>query len=486
MSADRVAEPAEQAPARGDGEAVQAGASLLTVSTVVVSAANYLFSLVLIRLLAPSDFVRYVSVQSVLLVLGTGCMAAVPWAVAHHIATRPGRYAAGEALGFGFVASIVQGLVFAVVAVAVVAPTSGWSLAAASAMAAFALSVITAPIGLLQGWERLAQIAVLRLVEASVRIGTALLLVVLVARSPVSPVMGFILGNVVLLAWATWMCRTAFPLRRTTSSVLRAMLRRSLTLGGAQTLLALIAVVDTVVIGLAALDVRAASGYQVAALLGRVPLFLSAALAMGYYSGLAGAPSDELARGRMLVALRQFVRFAVPVAALLAGLPAWMARLLAPGAADPLTSVLPATATLGLTIGAVTVLTTWQQARGRFPTLFTVLLPIAAVQPVALIVAGRTWSLSGYAWCGVAIAVLTAIGVGRDVGARGLASLVPPTDLGLMALGCLGVAASHVSPGLWWTWWAGAAPLALVVLRGLRRGPAASPAAESAQWSYPA
>ena len=103
-----AAEPGDEARGIHDPDRVQRHAAVVSVTTLVVSIANYAFSLVLIRLLAAPDYVAYASVQSLLLVLGSGGMAAIPWAVARHVALTRTTRAAGEALGFGLVASVVQ------------------------------------------------------------------------------------------------------------------------------------------------------------------------------------------------------------------------------------------------------------------------------------------------------------------------------------------------------------------------------------------
>lgn len=450
MTADATTAPtAATAPTAPTIEGLEAKTSILTLSTVVVSGANYLFALVMIRLLSAADYVAYVSVQGVLLVLGTGCMAAVPWAVAHHVAVDRSRRAAGEALRFGLVASVVQGALFAVVAAGVVVPVSGWGLGLVTAAAAFALSVIAAPVGLLQGRGHLAGIAWLRLVEMAVRLGSSLVLVWWVASSPLSPVAGFALGSLVLFGLSTWMCRDAFPLVRASAADLRRLLRRSVTLGGAQAALACIGVVDTVVIGLAHLGDGAASSYQVAALLGRVPLFLSTAVALGFYPRMVAAGSDDEARGDTVSALRLFARLGLPAALIVATLPPPLLAIVAPDASPHLSAVLPATALIGLLIGTLTVLTTWQQARERFGRLFRVLAPIALAQPFLLVAVGRQWSVAGYAWCGVALAAAAALAIVRDVGVRGWGRLLSRGGLLLLLAGGALVMASRDVAFLW-------------------------------------
>lgn len=449
---DQVLSTSSADPAREVADAqrrLSRGATALSLSTVAVSGANYAFALLMARLLGPGDYVAYASVQSVLLVLGAGGMAAVPWAVAHHLATgdSPGR--GREAMRFGLIASLLQGAVFAVVAALFAARVGDWTLVAATAAAALSLSLIAAPMGVLQGRGRLPAMAVLRLVEAVVRIGSSLVLVLAVTASPASPVLGFTLGGLALLGLSLWLCRDLFPLRGAGWADTRSLASRSAMLGAAQLTLVAMGVVDTVVIGLTTLADGPASAYQVAALLGRVPLFLSAAVALSFYPAMASAAPGPAARGLARQAARLFLLLGLPTALLVATVPEWVMTLLLPVQGPLLRPLLPAAALLGLSVGLLTVLATSHQAQGRFRRLMLVLVPSLLAQAVVLRLVGDAGSVQAYAWSGAGVAVLALLAVGLDLGVhRGAAAPSGSTLLGGAALVGLAVAA-YLYPPLW-------------------------------------
>lgn len=433
-----------------DAARLQRGAAVISVTTLVVSIANYLFSLLLIRLLAAPDYVAYASIQSLLLVLGSGAMAAIPWAVARHVAVSRTARAAGEALGFGLVASIVQGVVFAALSFAIVVPASGARLALAAAVAAFALSVVAAPIGLLQGQGRLVAISLLRLGETLIRIGLSLVLIVAFAADPLAPLTGFIVGSAVLTAIALLVCRGALPLTFAGRAVYGGLLRHSALLGVAQFALAALGTVDTVVIALTEMPIDDARDYQIAALLGRVPLFVGTAVAMSYYAQIAGAASSESARGLQARATRLIVLLGVPVASLLATLPAWALDIVAPGRAEAIAHLLPYTAVTGITVAIATVLACARQAIEHYRRLFALLLPIVLLQPVALIAAGNLGSVTSFAVCAAVAGALTLAVLAVDLRVWRPWSLLRMRDLAGIALTLVLAVVGHEIAWVWW------------------------------------
>jgi len=442
-------------------DTVQRHAAVVSATTLVVSLANYAFSLVLIRLLPVADYVTYASIQSLLLVLGSGGMAAIPWAVARHVALTRTTRAAGEALGFGLVASILQGLVFAGLTFALVAPASGVRLGAATGAAAFALSVVAAPLGLLQGQGRLVAISVLRVIETVVRIGLSLVLVAAVAADPLSPITGFIVGSAILTVAALVVCRAAFPLRRAARETYLGLLRHSALLGVAQLGLAALGTVDTVVIALSHIATIDARDYQVAALLGRVPLFVGAAVAMTYFPQIASATSAGTARLQQALATRLMVVLGVPVAVLLATTPIWALDIIALGRAAQVSHLLPLTAITGITVATATVLACARQARKRYGRLFVLLLPIVAVQPFLLVAAGNLGTATAFAAFAASVGVLALAILAFDLRSWRPWSLVRKSDVaGILVIVVLAVVGREIV----WVWWVAA--IAAVVLCG--------------------
>lgn len=251
MSAEPVEAPASAglvagAPATtsAEGSSFLRGAGFLALTTVVVSALNYLFSLALARVLPPGAFVNVVAVQSLLLVLGTGVMSAVPWVVSRQVArargsddeTRVNR----ESLHFGVTGSLVQGVPVALVAGGVGWNLGGVGLGAVAALSGFALSLVAAPIGFLQGRSRFGAIAVIRLGEAVLRVGSGLTLALVLDGSPVGALAGFPMGSLALAGVGLLLCAGGFPLRRPERAATAALVRHAMWLGGVQVVLSLL------------------------------------------------------------------------------------------------------------------------------------------------------------------------------------------------------------------------------------------------------
>lgn len=408
-AADVPVRPVPDPSAAQDGRRVERQALLLSLTTIGVSGANYVFSLLVIYLMAPADYVRYAAVQSLLLVLGSGCMAAIPWAVARHVAVERSQRAAREAMGFGLLGATAQGLAFAAVTYAVVTPAGGARLGAVSAVAAFALSVVAAPLGVLQGQQRVTEIAALRVLEAVVRLGLSVLLLVSVSATPVSPVIGFTVGSLVLFTVALLRCGHARRPRVLSAAVWRPLLRRSVLLGVAQACLAALGVVDTVVVVYTALSDEGAAAYQLAALLGRVPLFLGTAVALTYFQGLARADDDRARAEGARAAFGALARMALPVALLVVTCPPLLLDLLTDGRAEQVGRLLPATVVLGLAVAVTTVLLMPLQAQDRFRAVLRLLVPVTVLQPVVLLLAGTTGSAGSFAVAAAAVGAVSTV-----------------------------------------------------------------------------
>ncbi|NRG42355.1 hypothetical protein HRK28_15685 [Rathayibacter sp. VKM Ac-2835] len=463
---DRELRADEPTTVDADADRVRRQSAVVSATTLVVSIANYAFSLVLIHLLTAPDYVAYASAQSLLLVLGSGGMAAIPWAVARHVAVARTTRAVSEALGFGLVASVLQGVVFAGLAFALVTPTSGVELGAATAAAAFALSVIAAPLGLLQGQSRFLSISALRLVEMVVRIGLSLLLLLLVAADPLSPVVGFIAGNAVLFVAALIACRVAFPLRRAALTTYSGLLRHSVLLGVAQLALAALGTADTVVIAMTGMSAIDARDYQVAALLGRVPLYLGTALAMTYFPIIAGAVSAEEARSHLRRVVRLIVVVAAPVSILIATTPAWALEIISPERSVEVGRLLPLTAITGFSVAVATVLACARQARRRYGRLFALLVPLVAVQPFALFAVGDGAGAVGFAATAAVFGVLAVAVLAVDLRSWQPWSLVRRVDVGAVLLVLVFATVGREIGWLWWVAATGGVVLCAWVLLG--------------------
>lgn len=442
----------------------RSGALWVSASTVATGVANYAFALVLIRVLAPADYSSYAAVQSLLLILGSGCMAAVPWALAHHVAADTTRHAARQALGFGLAAAGVQGLGFAGAAFLIVVPTAGVGLAATTAAAAFSLSVITAPLGILQGRQQLRRIAALRVVEALVRLTVAGVLLAVVGPEPWLVVLGFTVGSLTLFVAATAAIRSALPPVWTFTAASRTLLARSARLGLVQLALASTGVVDTIAVTFTSLTTADTAAYQVAALLGRVPLYLGTAVALAYFPAMSGLAHDDQTGPVLAAATRLTTLVGLPVAVLVATCPPLLLDVLTGGQADRVRSVLPATAVCGFAVAAATVVLTGLQARGRYRAALVTIGPISLAQPLVLVAVGRSGSLPGFALAAAALAVTALVVTSTRSRHWRPWSGLSRGDVAWLCVTTATAAIAYLSP---WAWVLAAASGLLVLRRAL-------------------
>lgn len=410
-------------------------ATFLSLATLIVSGANYGYSLAVIRLLPSREYAQFASVQGLLLVMGTASMAAIPWAVARYVALNDTRQAAREALHFGLVAAFIQGVVMAAAAGLVIGTLAGTSLGVITGAAAFCLSLVVAPLGFLQGYQKLKFIAYLRAFETALRLTIGLLFLFVVSRSASSAILGFPIASALIFFIGLSRCRRAFPLKVGNRLVLRELLRQSVLLGLIQLFIATLAALDTVVVLVSHLRTNSIASYQVAALLGRIPLFLSTAISVSYYQPLAKAKDDREAGRTLERAVLFYLLISVPMVALLASIPVDLVRLVSPSHPDTIASLLRYTSISGSAIGLINIVTTSHQARGKFRSAITVLLPIATIQPLLLVIAGRQYGIVGFAQTLAAISVTAAAIVVFD--AR---RWTPLGQIGLVELLGLGVA----------------------------------------------
>ena len=390
----------------------QRNAGLLSIATVVISAGNYGFSLVALRLLPPESFSRFAAGQAVLLILGNGAMAAIPWAVARFVATDDRPSTRSEALDFGLRASALQALIAAALAMAVLFIVAGPAIAAVTAAGAAGFSLAAAPVGYLQGTDRVDRLARLRLAEGALRIGASLVVITLLSRDPSLALLGFPIGAAAMLALSLRACRDGFPLRRPDRETARRLLRQSLGLGAVQLLLVMLGASDAVAAQAAGLPTPTVGAYQAASLLGRIPLFISAAVTIAAYTSLSRARDGEEVRHQLGGLLRFYASFAIPVLLACWTVPHSLLAIFAPDSTDLVASLLRYTSLSGAAVGVVNCMTTAHQARRRIRPAASILLPIAVAQPLLLIVLGHTSGVKSFSWAlvgisGLAMAAIT-------------------------------------------------------------------------------
>lgn len=433
------------APRQTQGETWRRGATFLTASTLLISVANYAFSLSMTSLLPADEFVDFVAIQSLLLVIGTGVMAAVPWVLARDVARirQAGEAGAGSSLGqslhFGLSASAAQGVVAGVVAGIVGFAVAGPWLGLVAAVTGLALSFVAAPIGFLQGEERFGAIAMLRIAEALVRVGLGLLVVLAVSRTAAGALVTMSAASLLLTVGGLALCRRGLPLVRTGRRHLSSLVRQSAFFAAAQIGLTALAAMDTVIIGASGIAAEDAAVYQFVALLGRVPLFVGVALSQAAYPSMSTAGSESGER-RLRMPLYVYGLVSLLFLAGAWSMPAPVLALLGAGQPERAGDLLRMTSLLGVAVGMLSVISVGYLAHLQYRKLLLVVLPAVILQPVVLLLAARS-SVEAYASSAAVFTVVVAACLAFD-SRRWWFSAIAPTPMTMGVVCVVGGAAA--------------------------------------------
>lgn len=443
------------------------GAGILSASTVLISAGNYAYSLIAVRTLDPAEFSRFSAAQALLLVLGTGCMAAIPWAMAHSMALTDTGEARRAALHFGLAAGIVQGLLAAPVAGLVLWALAGPAVGFMTGVSALCLSLVAAPIGFLQGEGRVAAIAGLRVVEFVVRVSVGLAALTLLSQTGATALLGFPVASGLLFGLGLWAARRGFPLQRGDTRTVRLLIRQSLALGAVQVSLSALGAIDALAVEASGFTDATRGSYQVAAVLGRIPLFVSVAISLAVYTTIARARDDRRAGQHLRHAVALYAALAIPTVIACWTVPSAVIALVVPDAYTDVAELLRFTSVAGAAVGLISVLTTAHQARGRCRESLRILVPVAVLEPVLLVGAGRAGGSTAFAAALVATTGLAALLIGRDARRWSALSLPRPWVGWSVAVGLIATAALASGPLLWAAAITGV--FALFASRALRR-----------------
>jgi O-antigen/teichoic acid export membrane protein len=276
------------------------------------------------------------------------------------------------------------------------------------------MSLVAGPVGYLQGTDRVPTLARYRLIEAAVRIASGLIAVLLISRGPALSLGSFAVAGLVMFVITVRSCREAWPLRRPDAGAAKDLVRQSARLGAVQILLCMLAALDTVAVQAAGFSSGVTGSYQAAALLGRIPLFISTALSIAAYTELARAPGDGAAAGHVRHMLRLYAAVTLPILIICWTVPHSALSLIVPDSYSSTLRLLKYTSLSGAAIGLVNCLTTAHQARGRFRSCLLILGPAAITQPILLIALGRSSGVDAFGIGLVSLSVVTAVAIVWD------------------------------------------------------------------------
>ena len=370
------------------------GTRWLTASTVVVGVVNYLFALLLTRVLDVDQYQVFAAAQALLLVIGTIAGASVPWVVARWLATAgDDRNQRRKVVWFAIKANIGQGLVGGVVVGLVSLGFAEGHVAALVGASAAMIFLAATAVGWLQGEARFQAIAGLRITEVVLKAVGGMVLAVL-GLGAAGALSGFGLGAFVVLVLGLWIMRE--DLRPTTGLPGTTGLWGSAGgVVGVQGLVAVLASLDHVLVALLPTEASAAASYQVSMILARVPLFIAGAVSMAVFPLLSrpGVRFGDLVRN----AVRLYSAVVAPLVVGLVTVPTPIIAAMFPGEYGFVGALLPFTAVTGASIGIVTLLATFFQAEEAYALSVRAQLTGIAAYVVAMVLGFAVGGIYGFA-----------------------------------------------------------------------------------------
>ncbi len=400
-----VAAPVAEAPrpklTRGVRQRPEA---ILVAAGGLASVANYGYTLAVLWLLPASQYAVFGSVASLLLLCGTISAASTPWVVAREVAqAAEGSDRRAAAVTFGLVSVSAQGIAAGLATGLVASHYASGVTSAVVLGSSVAIFIEAAGIGYLQGSERFALIAVLRVLEVVAKIVAGVVLIEVGAGST-GAIAGFLAGAALVTAITVVAMRP--DLRRTAGALRsRSLWRSARGLLAIQSGVAVLAGMDIVVASLTLAHRSSLATYQAAQILGRVPTFVATALSLVLFARLA----KRAATGLSQEAVGLFFAVCIPVAFCTATLPGGVSGLMFPRGYGDVEAVLPLVAAGGICVGFVNLITTVFQAYQRYTAAAVVVWTGVAVGLPVEYLAIRKGGIIALAWAVIVIAGAVAV-----------------------------------------------------------------------------
>jgi O-antigen/teichoic acid export membrane protein len=444
----------------------------MVAATVASGALNYAYTLVLTRLLPTRSYSAFSSSLAILLVVGTVANAAVPWILAKELR--------GVGIGLAGRRSVSAGLALNVLLGLIAAGACGllasrfldkWSLIAL-AVGAFGFFVASTGMGWALGRGRYRLLAVMVAGEVGVKVMVGILWVSN-GGGLVGAITAAALGSLAVIIVSVFVMgddrRLVRPGRH-----FGTILRSSAGLSLLQGLLVAAAVLDVVLVEVILPAAPRVAAYQLAATLGRAPIFLAMAITAVVFPTIVGDAANRKKDGtRVFEGLSLLLIMILPAWAILATLPRSIILLVAPSSYGEALRFLPVTTASGLLWTVVIFLSCCLGAAGRFRSAAATVVGCGALGVIAMAVAGPVFGVWGFAVSELSTALVTLVGVtilsrrrwGTDCFGgvvKSLAWLLPVVPLALLrdlpilwVLGaavtgilCLGVSFPAIRPGL--------------------------------------
>ncbi|WP_045745227.1 polysaccharide pyruvyl transferase family protein [Actinoplanes rectilineatus] len=386
---------------------MRGGGWLILASSILIGALNYGYTVAMVHLLSPGDFSQVATISSLLLVVGTAAAAMMPRVLARQIANAGDVAGRRRAVGFALTASVSAGAVTALLLCLAEAGYASPTLMAVSALTSLAIFVAAAGAGYLQGTRQFRRLAVFRSAEVVVKVLLGVGAVAL-TRSPEAGIAGFAAGSVFCAGWALWLMRHDLGLPRRGTFGDRELWRHTAGIGAVQSMATLLLSLDVVVLSLTVGTGSEVAGYQGMLILGRIPLYLSVALATVTFPRLAAR--DVTPAEVRLVVRRSLTTYLVLGSVMVGALvlvPRRILSLILPVAYLDSHMLLLPLALGGLAAGLLNLVATFHQASARYR-------PAALLLTGAVVVGGGVLTavsddLTLVAWATTAVLLLASL-----------------------------------------------------------------------------
>jgi O-antigen/teichoic acid export membrane protein len=340
-----------------------ASALALTAATAITGASNYVYSLGLTHWLSTREYSIFAAGQAILLVAGTLASAGVPWALARELTIDADVAAQQRATAFAVRANAVLAVMVGIACVAISYSFARDGVPLSVGLASLAIVLGSTCFGFLQGFQAFGALALAIVGEVAIKVGVGVGLVHL-GFGASGALVGAAAGGLAVAVYG------AIVIRRRLGRLPQVPTIRSWTLWRptvgmllVQGVVAVLAAVDLVAVAALSKANNYAASYQVAATIGRVPLYLSVAISTALFPALVSAAKAPEARA---AALNLMLRALLPGYFLLAFIPERLLSLVLPPSYEQVYTFLPITAGIGFALAIVNVLTTFFQAQAIF------------------------------------------------------------------------------------------------------------------------
>jgi amino acid adenylation domain-containing protein len=437
--------------------------AVVVTATGLVSVLNYGYTLILLWLLPTREFAAVASISALLLICGTVAGAALPWVLAQEVLrSKRDRTRRRLAVTFCLFATVLQGAAAGLATCLIAAHYASGPVVIAAFASVFLIFMAATASGYFQGLQSFRLIATLRVGEVVVKIGAGVGLIALGAGAS-GAIAGFALGaGLVAGGGLVYMVHDMEFSRKALAG--RNLWASTQGLLAIQAGVAVLASMDVVIGSLVLGAQPALATYQAANIIGRIPVFIGAALSIVVFPRMVSRKEEPSVVIKDSVKL--YVKLCVPICLIVVTLPHSITSMLFPARYGDVDAVLPWTAAAGLLMGVVNLTTTYFQATGLFRRATKLL-----AAGVALCAALDVFGLENHGIVGLAIAVFIGATVVAILLLREIARTWPGSLRGLwrptlvVAVACAPLLALRRHEGLWVLWSLGV--LAVFSARGL-------------------